>query len=103
MSVREIPNAVWRRSSLCSGGDCVEVAMTDNTSTESGEGGDAVFLMRNSKDPTGRILRFTPEEWAGFIACIKKGALVTAIAVYSGPGAVRAVMQALSWFPPSFR
>lgn len=103
MSVHGIPHVMWRRSSLCSGGDCVEVAMTDNTSTGSGEGGDEIFLMRNSRDPAGGILRFTSEEWAGFIAYIKKGALVAAIALYGGPSAVRAVMHALSWFPPSFR
>lgn len=88
---------------MCSGGDCVEVAMIDDTSTGSGEGGDATFLMRNSRDPAGRILRFTPEEWVGLISYIKKGALITAIAVYGGPGAVRAVMHAVSWFPSSFR
>jgi len=72
MSVFEIPHITWHRSSLCSGGDCVEVAVADNTSTDIS--GGSVFLMRNSKDPAGRILRFTSEEWAGFIAYIKEGA-----------------------------
>jgi hypothetical protein len=73
MSAFEIPHVTWRRSSLCSGGDCVEVAVADNINTDDGERGDAVFLMRNSKDPAGQILRLTSEEWAGFISYIKEG------------------------------
>ncbi len=74
MSVFENIYVTWRRSSLCDGGGCVEVAVADDTSTDNGEGGDAVFLMRNSRDPAGQILRLTSEEWAGFIAYIKEGA-----------------------------
>jgi hypothetical protein len=74
MSLFEISHVTWQRSSLCSGGDCVEVAVADNTNTDDEEGDNAIYLMRNSKEPTGRILRLTSEEWAGFIAYIKEGA-----------------------------
>ena len=48
----------WVKSSLSfSNGNCVEVA---NLS----EGGVAV---RNSRDPEGPVLRFTPDEWHAFI------------------------------------
>jgi Domain of unknown function (DUF397) len=67
MPAFEMLHVTWRKSSLCSGGDCVEVAVTDNTGT------GHVFLMRNSKDPAGEILQLTSEEWEGFISYIKDG------------------------------
>jgi hypothetical protein len=73
MPVFEIPHVTWYRSSLCSGGDCVEIAAVDDTGAGSEEGKDTVFLMRNSREPAGQILRLTSEEWAGFIAHIKGG------------------------------
>jgi hypothetical protein len=38
-----------------------------------------------------------------WVVLITSPALAAAIVVHCGPGAVRAVMQAASWFPPSFR
>jgi Domain of unknown function (DUF397) len=48
----------WRKSSYCTGADtsCVEVAV---------EG--ATVLVRDSKDPSGPVLRFTGEEWRVFL------------------------------------
>lgn len=69
----ENSNVAWRRSSLCDGGGCVEVAVAIDTNADGEERGAAVFLMRNSKDPRGRILRFTSEEWARFVARTKEG------------------------------
>lgn len=69
----EISQLAWYKSSLCSGGDCVEVAVTDDSSANREAGMDTIFLMRSSKDPSGQILRLTSEEWAGFLADIKKG------------------------------
>lgn len=54
--------AVWRRSSRCEGGACVEVAFTD-----------AGVLVRDGKDPDGPVLRFTREEFAAFVAGCKAG------------------------------
>lgn len=54
---------VWFKSSRSSGnGQCVEVAFD----------ADAV-LVRHSKDPDGPALRFSPDEWAAFIAGAEDG------------------------------
>ena len=56
----------WRRSSRSNnGGACVEVA-------ELPDGGRAV---RDSKDPTGPILRFTAKEWLAFVGGVRDGEL----------------------------
>lgn len=53
----------WRKSSASAGnGQCVEAAPVG--------GGVAV---RDSKDPTGPVLRFTPEEWQVFLVGAKAG------------------------------
>jgi hypothetical protein len=54
----------WRRSSKSggNGGECVEVRRH----------GEAIQV-RDSKDPTGPILRFTREEWAAFLGGAKDG------------------------------
>jgi hypothetical protein len=54
---------VWRKSSY-SGGNCVEVAATL----------PAAIAVRDSKDPTGPKLIFTPADWAAFTATIRTGA-----------------------------
>lgn len=46
----------WRKSSRSGGnGDCVEVRATERA-----------IEIRDSKDQTGPVLRFTPTEWAAF-------------------------------------
>jgi hypothetical protein len=57
--------AIWKKSSRSngSGGNCVETARLN-------DGGRAV---RDSKDPEGPILFFTPAEWDAFIAGAKDG------------------------------
>ncbi len=54
----------WRKSSRSGdqGGNCVEVADLD--------GGRAV---RDSKNPTGPALMFTPDQWAAFTAGVRDG------------------------------
>lgn len=61
----DLSAAVWRKSSRSSdnGGQCVEVAMNL----------PGVVGVRDSKDPDGPKLIFTPAEWRAFIAGLKSG------------------------------
>ncbi|MFG1777381.1 DUF397 domain-containing protein [Micromonospora sp. NPDC049048] len=56
----DLTGAVWRKSTRSSsnGGDCVEVA--DNLL--------GVVGVRDSKDPAGPALVFTPTAWRAFVA-----------------------------------
>lgn len=55
----DLAGAVWRKSTRSggSGGNCVEVA--DNL--------PGVVGVRDSKDPSGPALRFTPAAWSAFL------------------------------------
>jgi uncharacterized protein DUF397 len=53
----------FKTSSFCSGGDCVEVGMR--------HGG--VVAVRDTKDRS-RELKFSSQEWAAFVAGVKRGA-----------------------------
>lgn len=55
----ELTGARWRKSSRSngSGGNCVEVA--ENLS--------GVVAVRDSKDPAGPVLVFTPDAWGTFV------------------------------------
>ena len=53
---------IWRRSQRCDTGTCVEAAAA----------GEDVAV-RDSKDPTGPVLRFTKSEWDAFIAGVREG------------------------------
>ncbi|GAB3814675.1 DUF397 domain-containing protein [Micromonospora zhanjiangensis] len=61
----DLTDAVWRKSTRSgdNGGDCVEVA--DNLT--------GVVAVRDSKDPTGPVLTFTPTAWAGFVRTVETG------------------------------
>ncbi|MFG1800242.1 DUF397 domain-containing protein [Micromonospora carbonacea] len=60
----DLSSARWKKStrSGTSGGDCVEVAanLTD------------VVAVRDSKDPSGPVLAFTPQTWRTFIEHTKQ-------------------------------
>jgi hypothetical protein len=69
----------WFKSSHSGsdGGNCVEIAYDWRKSSHSGsEGGDCVEVaahpaavhVRDSKDPEGPALAFTPAEWTAFTA-----------------------------------
>lgn len=59
----DLSRAMWRRSTRSNnGGACVEVAETS----------DAVGV-RDSKDPSGAVLVFAPDEWRAFLRAVKGG------------------------------
>ncbi|MFG2107006.1 DUF397 domain-containing protein [Micromonospora chersina] len=60
----DLTGARWRKStrSGSNGGACVEVA--DNL--------PGVVGVRDSKDPTGPVLAFTPQTWRAFVAFAKR-------------------------------
>ncbi|MEV5820877.1 DUF397 domain-containing protein [Micromonospora haikouensis] len=58
----DLTGATWRKSTRSNnGGDCVEVA--DNL--------PGVVGLRDSKDPSGPVLTFTPVAWAAFVRATK--------------------------------
>lgn len=54
--------AVWRRSSACTGGDCLEVAFVG-----------AEVLLRTTTAPDGIVLRLDTGEWQAFVDGVKAG------------------------------
>jgi hypothetical protein len=65
--VTDLTGAVWRKSSRSNGvgGACVEVA--DNLPD--------VVAVRDSKDPSGPALTFSPEAWRDFVCGVTAGEL----------------------------
>ncbi|MFC0033441.1 DUF397 domain-containing protein [Micromonospora chaiyaphumensis] len=59
----ELIGAQWRKSSRSGQGECIEVA--DNLPD--------VVGVRDSKDPAGPALIFTPQTWRAFVAFAKRG------------------------------
>ena len=54
---------LWKKSSLSSAeGQCVEFAKTNGH-----------IALRDSKDPDGPVLLFTPGEWKAFLGGVKLG------------------------------
>jgi hypothetical protein len=63
MSEIDLGGAVWSKSTRSSGNSqCVEVATLHSTTA-----------VRDSKDPAGPALTFTPTQWAAFTAGICTG------------------------------
>lgn len=60
----DLSGAKWRKSTRSGNqGDCVEVA--DNL--------PGVVAVRDSKDPSGAVLTFTPSEWKAFVEGVRDG------------------------------
>lgn len=60
-----LDHAVWRKSSRSNGNggnNCVEVAFLDTT-----------VAVRDSQNPSGPALLFTPADWDDFVASVKDG------------------------------
>ncbi|MEV6350048.1 DUF397 domain-containing protein [Actinoplanes sp. NPDC051851] len=52
----------WQTSTFCATANCVQVAQNDDT-----------IMVRDSKDPEGGVLRYTPDEWSAFLDGIVNG------------------------------
>jgi hypothetical protein len=61
----EVESPQWRRSSRCTGGTCVEVAMVDGQ-----------YLIRDGKNPEVAAHMFTEAEWLAFVAGVKNDEFV---------------------------
>jgi hypothetical protein len=59
---RQTGQPSWRRASFCASNECVEVTQRNG-----------MIVMRNSKEPSGRVLHYTTEEWQSFIRGVKAG------------------------------
>ena len=62
MADTERTHIAWRRSTASGEGNCVEIAFAEES-----------VLVRNSRDPFGPVLSFSPEEWVAFLAGANKG------------------------------
>ncbi|CAM5289693.1 DUF397 domain-containing protein [Kitasatospora aureofaciens] len=64
MSTPDLSGANWRKSSFSGEtGACVEVA----------DGFPGLLPVRDSKDPQGPCLLFTPDAWTAFITAVRAG------------------------------
>jgi Domain of unknown function (DUF397) len=81
----DVTGLSWRKSSYSAsnGGACVEVGLSWRKSSYSASNGGACVevadaqaarvAVRDSKDPQGPVLAFTPDEWQAFTAGVKAG------------------------------
>jgi hypothetical protein len=58
----DLSRAVWRKSTFSESNGCVEVALVNNR-----------VAVRDSKDPRGPVLLFSPAEWEAFVAGVLAG------------------------------
>lgn len=67
----DLSGAAWRTSSYSggNGGQCVEVAALADP--DSGPGG--LYAVRDSRDPGGPVLVFSPRHWRVFSAGVRVG------------------------------
>ncbi len=61
-NIPDLSDARWRKSRYSGGNnECVEIA--DNL--------PGLIAVRDSKDPDGPVLRFTPDAWEAFLAYLR--------------------------------
>jgi hypothetical protein len=63
----DLSRAIWRKATRSggNGGNCVEVARNL----------PGIVAVRDSKDPQGPVLTFSPDDWTSFLAAVKAGDL----------------------------
>ena len=59
----DFSQAIWRKSRRSGLSNCVEVATTPS-----------IVALRDSKDPSGPVLRYPAGHWSTFLAAAKTGA-----------------------------
>lgn len=74
MTEPDLSRVEWRKSSFSgTENNCVEVAVVDAIVSVHRAGGERLYVLRDSKDPAGAKLYFTPSEFRAFIAGAKCG------------------------------
>lgn len=75
----DLSGARWRKSSYSDNGgaDCVEVAVVSGMALHK-TGTDRLLAVRDSKNPDGPNLFFTPTEWRDFTTRIRNNTIDTA-------------------------
>jgi hypothetical protein len=69
VNITDLPEAVWRKSTHSNGqANCVEVA-----SPARSKGGPRLIAVRDSKNPSGPRLIFSPADWEAFTARVQQG------------------------------
>lgn len=63
VEVADLSGQPWFKSSLSESGNCTEVANLP----------DGTVGVRNSKNPDGPVLAFTPAEWHAFLSGVRNG------------------------------
>jgi hypothetical protein len=58
-----LDHVLWRTTTLCNNGSCVEVAFVD----------DSGVAIRDSKNRQGPILQFASAEWEAFVGGVHRG------------------------------
>jgi hypothetical protein len=79
-------DTAWTKPSRSfSNSNCVEVArrkasdsFANQNCVEAGEGACGMVHVRDSKDPDGPVLTFSPGQWEAFLAGVKAGELALA-------------------------
>lgn len=70
MNRTDLSGPAWRKSTRSKGqAACVEVSVAEGSK----EGSEHVITMRDSKNPDGPTLVFTPAEWEAFTAGVRDG------------------------------